>query len=563
MKKLLSIFSALAMATTIFAQNTLITDGNQGPMEKGGYVLISPQGKIINDFKTISQMGKPSDGLIVAIDKATQKTGYVDAQTGAWVIKPQFDTEFITAECSFSEGLAILERKVKGSDESEYCVIDKTGNIVIPYSKGAISAFHEGLAAKKDPTKDNKYGFIDRTGKWAIPAQWESIHEEFHEGLCAVGKEINDVTKLGFIDKTGKLIADYQWQHVYDFQDGMAAVTVSEKDLNYGFIDKTGKLVLKYQFTSIGTSFENGLAIVWVSNGKKGDSARDYPNVIDKTGKLLTKNQYESIYPFSEGLAGVIVVGANETITLGFIDKTGKLVIPAKFNKADGPYVETLFKEGLCPTQQGYIDPKGNVVISFPKRGALGNTKGFKNGIALLEIWGKDDNNPTFRYTAIDKTGKILYESPDNVYTCFPAGVYVTMANGSRQKIENIQAGDVILDLNNTPSVVKQLETHEGNFNVMAAAFSMPEGVDFVDISPLKNTVLLEATDNHPLSILGKKTAFRDVKVGDSILQLIDNQIITTKIISIAKHHRSVSKVYNLKTTGKGYFVNGYGVFMK
>ena len=82
MKKLLFIFSALAMATTIFAQNTLITDGNQGPMEKGGYVLISPQGKIINDFKTISQMGKPSDGLIVAIDKATQKMGYVDDQTG-------------------------------------------------------------------------------------------------------------------------------------------------------------------------------------------------------------------------------------------------------------------------------------------------------------------------------------------------------------------------------------------------------------------------------------------------------------------------------------------------
>ncbi len=83
------------------------------------------------------------------------------------------------------------------------------------------------------------------------------------------------------------------------------------------------------------------------------------------------------------------------------------------------------------------------------------------------------------------------------------------MANGSRQKIENIKAGDVILDLNNTPlspnapsrlgvAVVTRLETHEGNFNIRAAAFSMPEVVSFVDISTLKNTVLLEATDNHP-----------------------------------------------------------------
>ena len=329
MKKLLSILSAFAMATTIFAQNTLITDGNQGPMENGGYVLLSPQGKIINDFKTISQMGKPSDGLIVAIDKATEKMGYVDANTGAWVVKPQFDIDAITAECSFSEGLAILERKSKTSDEIEYGVIDKTGNVVIPYAKGRIASFHEGLAAKQDPTKEDKFGFIDRTGKWVIPAQWATVHEEFHEGLCAVGKEVGDVTKLGFIDKTGKLIADYQWGHVYDFQDGMAAVTVSDKDLKYGFIDKMGKLVVKYQFDGINSSFQDGVAIVQVPDGKKGDEANSYPAVIDKTGKLLTKNQYETIDAFSEGLAAVVVVDnvKEGTIKMGFIDKTGKLAI--------------------------------------------------------------------------------------------------------------------------------------------------------------------------------------------------------------------------------------------
>ena len=72
---------------------------------------------------------------------------------------------------------------------------------------------------------------------------------------------------------------------------------------------------------------------------------------------------------FSEGLA---MVERNDRV--GFVDKTGALVMPPSYDNADS------FSEGLAPVeindQRGFIDKKGNVVIApayddagrFPER---------------------------------------------------------------------------------------------------------------------------------------------------------------------------------------------------
>ena len=185
----------------------------------------------------------------------------------------------------------------------------------------------------------------------------------------------------------------------------------------------------------------------------------------------------------------------------------------------------------------------------------------FKNGVATFVLFNGQGEG--FKYTMIDKTGKILWQSVDNQSLCFPAGVYVSLADGSRKKIEDIKIGDTVLDLNNTPSVVKGLDVHRGNFNIGAVGFNTPETVDFVSNNAFQNTVLLEATLNHPLSINGKKMLLSDVKTGDSVLQIVDNQIVKTNVSRVNKKYRTVKVVYNLRTSGSGFFVNGYGVFNK
>ena len=69
----------------------------------------------------------------------------------------------------------------------------------------------------------------------------------------------------------------------------------------------------------------------------------------------------------------------------GFIDKTGKLVIPIGHKKAKSDD-ELRFSEGLCLTEQGYIDPTGNPVISFDYYAGLQYGTPFKNGIAVIHV---------------------------------------------------------------------------------------------------------------------------------------------------------------------------------
>lgn len=112
---------------------------------------------------------------------------------------------------------------------------------------------------------------------------------------------------------------------------------------------------------------------------------------MDPTGKTvidLKGRGYISLYPFSEGLAAV----KNQDEKIGFIDKTGALVIPCAFDASSD------FCDGLCPVQKdgkwGYIDKSGNVVIPFEYDDAYGAGSGLasvvKNGKCGLVDY---DNN--------------------------------------------------------------------------------------------------------------------------------------------------------------------------
>lgn len=91
---------------------------------------------------------------------------------------------------------------------------------------------------------------------------------------------------------------------------------------------------------------------------------------------------------------------------LGFIDSTGREVIPAQFQPiADMSH----FNDGLAPVNgpqgAGYIDRSGRFVIG-PQR-EWGQPRQFSEGIAAVLIWAKTrglSNTPAF----IDRTGRVV-----------------------------------------------------------------------------------------------------------------------------------------------------------
>jgi WG containing repeat len=549
MKKTTALLVLLAIAFCGFAQNILVTNRTQYHPDGEEDVLLSPTGKLIKSFSGI-EIKNEADGLICGKDLESKKLGFLSKETGEWVISPQFDNALCNG---FNDGLAVIQADNDG--KAANCVIDKTGKIIVPVTEWTISNFSDGMAVVSTFNTDNvqNYGVIDKSGNVVIPFALAYIGD-FSEGL-AVKQDAKG--KLGYIDKSGKWVIKAQWAVADVFKDGMASVSEkSEDEPLFSYIDKTGKRIGEYEFIT-ANPFNEGIAAVGIMVGK-GDNAVQKMTYIDKTGERITKDIFEYAMPFSEGLGGVSKE-VGEQLLYGFMDKKGKMVIPMTHEQAEGMNPQMEFKEGFCPTKKGYIDAKGTLAI--PLKGILSTCKSFENGVTSLCIF--NEKGDYFKYTLVDKTGKILWQSVDNQSFCFPAGVYVSLANGGRKKIEDIKIGDTVLDLDNTPSVVEGLEVHNGNFTIGAVHFNMPDNVSFVSNDGLKNKVLLEATLNHPLSISNKKVALNDVKTGDFVLQIIDNQIVSTSISFLDKKYKTVSKVYNLKTKGKGHFVNGYGVFNK
>lgn len=119
-------------------------------------------------------------------------------------------------------------------------------------------------------------------------------------------------------------------------------------------------------------------------NGKYG--------YIDKTGKVVIPCEWDDANPFFEGLAGV----RDSNKKWGFINKSGNLVIPCKWDKVER------FTEGVACVQdnngkRGFINRKGELVIPCKWKYAFR----LDRGLSCVQ----DDDD---KYGYIDKNGKVV-----------------------------------------------------------------------------------------------------------------------------------------------------------
>lgn len=138
----------------------------------------------------------------------------------------------------------------------------------------------------------------------------------------------------------------------------------------------------------VAESFSDGLARV------KSDVSGGLYGYIDKTGKLVIPYKFKEAFDFSDGLARVYDEKTNK---YGFIDKTGELVIPYELYEAGD------FSEGRAQVTNGlpwfegrlvgYIDTKGELVIPYSFYKALDFSEGLAwvstpEGIQFIDVNG-------------------------------------------------------------------------------------------------------------------------------------------------------------------------------
>ena len=277
--------------------------------------------------------------------------------------------------------------------------VKKPGYVVIQPQFELAMSFYEQLAPAI--VKD-RLGYIDRTGKFAIPPQFgvnprgllRQSGYQFSEGLACV--EVDG--KWGYVDETGNLRIPAEYDSAERFAEGLARI---ELDHHYGYINQAGERVIQPQFESAARTFSEELA------GVEIDHQYGY---IDHSGAVVIPPSFESAERFTEGLARVTMQHK-----YGFINKTGQFVIYPQFDVAHR------FAEGLARVRidekYGYLDRQGNVVIA-PQ---FDDNYNFADGLALVRNGQK--------YGYIDKTGKVvIHLAYDDAYP-FSQGLAAVKVN--------------------------------------------------------------------------------------------------------------------------------------
>ncbi|MBZ5607531.1 MAG: WG repeat-containing protein [Acidobacteriia bacterium] len=337
--------------------------------------------------------------------------GYING-LGRIVIPPQY-LAFGNHGGDFFEGLA----NVKTKDDGDF-YIDATGKRVAPSNYLSDGDFSEGLATRwfRD---EKKYGFIDHSGKLAIPATFDYA-SSFAEGLAVVKLE----GRFGYIDHSGKLAIPARFSYAAEFSDGLALVVENgpcqhigygpcEYPLNppiimpagvsispntsrvprcrYSVIDLKGQVLFTSDYID-AKHFAEGLAPM-------GDGTKW--GYVDYSGKVRIPLQFDAAEPFSEGLARVFVGHK-----YGFIDRTGAFVIQPQFFLAQD------FSEGFAVVSDennkySFINTSGKRAIA----GEFDGASDFVMGLAHVRV-GKGYYSATWSY--IDKTGKVIFSYSDH-----------------------------------------------------------------------------------------------------------------------------------------------------
>lgn len=289
---------------------------------------------------------------------------------------------FETISDTLSEGLCpVVRNNLAGA-------IDMQGNIVVPCEYQFMNHFSDGLAcvARYD-SKGNLdgIGFVDAQGNLAIPYTYFNGIKPFSEELAVVLVD----GKCGFFNKERKIAVSIQYEDAYAFSDGLAMV---KKNGKWGFIDHEGNQVIPCKYTR-AYPFSEGLTY---TDG----------NVIDTKGKVVFKCQQDYMRPFSEGLAYVGSLkdtfneGKNHVYPIGYIDKQGKLAIKFKdWTEYDMPGD---FRDGRADVSKqgkiGFIDTTGKLVIPYKYDEVY--SPGFSGGVARVKLGSK--------WGVIDRYGKTI-----------------------------------------------------------------------------------------------------------------------------------------------------------
>jgi hypothetical protein len=310
------------------------------PEKSKGWGIVDEKGNMIVEARFHFCDGYTKDGVVLTVADPDYDYCYLFDSLGQ-EIRPSIDINihyslYTGDAVGFSGGMLVVKKSYNRG------AMNTRGELVIPFSYDEITVFDDGYAIGK---RKKELYVLNSKGKTIRIDPELNIHEVYHfsEGLAAV--EVKG-GKFGFIDTLGNMAIPQAYTGVGYFYGGLAWAK-DDKGV-VGFIDKQGNWVIPPQF-DMAYNFDpaSGLAMVklkleWV--------------YVNQGGKIYRFNISDRPYRYFDGLS---IVRKGEK--LGFMDKDGKLVIPAQFDTARG------FENGYARVEKdghwGLIDKTGNWIL--------------------------------------------------------------------------------------------------------------------------------------------------------------------------------------------------------
>jgi len=255
-----------------------------------------------------------------------------------WV--PDFDVNGIDSQ------LHLLNRKRWG-------FIDSTGKFVIPAQYDMVKAFKHGDATVAD---GNRYFEIDRLGKCVSPIKTrvDVINESnqlrwAHQAIDLAADKLNKFTGDVWDAAGTTLIANAKEFEISPFSEGLAACKVPEK------------LLPKFKL-SRATDL-SGKAAAAPSTDELKTNPIGY---IDGQGRMIIAPQFSHAAEFHDGIAVVEHFGSTDT-TAGYINKKGEL-IGGRYFKYAWPFENGfgLVEKGNLPgedEEDGFLSRDGKQIM--------------------------------------------------------------------------------------------------------------------------------------------------------------------------------------------------------
>jgi len=332
------------------------------------------------------------------------------------------------------------------NEKGKWGYVDVSGKKVIDHKYDQAGNFDKGIALVK---KGDSFGIIGTDGKEIIPIKYDLIerHNDHIFRVAADGKIQDGVLfneKYGFVDDTGKELLKPEFEEIGIFNEGLAYV---KKGNTYGYINDRIETVIPCKYNAIGAYNKDGY--VWVCEGASFEknstskfSGGKY-GIFDREGNVIVPVKYKTTGGFipyvytpkkeyldklgSHHRQTLIEAGTHHLYRKWTMDRNTFSKLPENVvgfyasNKSDG-YKNAVF------------DPQGKLLI---EEGKYETAFYPTDGMALIL-----DKKNTYNYLNLS-TGKMLFPKPVNEAWAFEDGVAVISRDGNGMELIDLEGNSV------------------------------------------------------------------------------------------------------------------------